>query len=340
VTRPTRIPPIDAAPLFAGPSTARERADAAIAAAARDSGFLVLTRLPDAVPLGPEARATLLRVLQLPEEARRALWRQAWAPEHPNVYRGYFPLHAGIIKEGMDIGPDRPPPPGHEHDALAEPTPLPPESALPGWRARVRTSFAALERVGAGLMHALARGLGLPETAFDAPFVDGHSTLRLILYPAWPALAERYGLDLRPVSGPGGARGYDIGGEHVDSGFVTLLQQDEVPGLQARLADGAWVDVPVIERALVVNFGRLLERWTGGRIRATEHRVLGQDRPRRSIPFFYEPRVDARIEPLPGGEPFEPFAYGDHLWDAMSRFAEFADAERWPRGAGPAGQGA
>lgn len=59
--------------------------------------------------------------------------------------------------------------------------------------------------------------------------------------------------------------------------------------------------------------------------------MLGNDRERCSIPFFYEPRIDARIAPLPlaDTEPFEPFSYGDHLWAAMSRFAEFSDIERY-----------
>jgi isopenicillin N synthase-like dioxygenase len=85
----------------------------------------------------------------------------------------------------------------------------------------------------------------------------------------------------------------------VDSGFVTLLAQDGVAGLQARAADGSWLDVPPREGTLAVNFGKLLESWTGGRIRATEHRVLGSAQERRSIPFFYEPRADAVIAPCP-----------------------------------------
>jgi isopenicillin N synthase-like dioxygenase len=66
---------------------------------------------------------------------------------------------------------------------------------------------------------------------------------------------------------------------------------------------------------LVINFGRLLGRWTSGRLRATEHRVLASDRERFSLPFFYEPRADAEIAPLPlpGGEDFAPFRYGDYV---------------------------
>jgi isopenicillin N synthase-like dioxygenase len=323
-----KIPLIDVAAIFAPDSGARARVDAALLEAAGDFGFLVLAGLPPSLPLGAATRRRLLRLFELPEHAKRRLWRKAAAPENPNVYRGYFPLSAGVIKEGMDIGPPDPAP-GERGDALTEPTPLPGEDALPGWRELVREVFDGLDAVGATLMRALARGLGLAEATFDAAFAGGISTLRMIRYPAWPALAEQYGLALRPLH----AGRYDIGGEHVDSGFVTLLQQDGVEGLQARAA-GGWIDVPHVERTLVVNFGKLLERWSAGHIRATTHRVLGNDVPRCSIPFFYEPRVDARIEPLAigGAEPFEPFTYGDHLWEAMSEFPEFQDAERFRAG--------
>ena len=105
---------------------------------------------------------------------------------------------------------------------------------------------------------------------------------------------------------------------------------------QARALDGTWIDVPPSEDALAVNFGGLLERWTGGCIKATEHRVLGPGSERFSIPFFYEPRVNARIAPLPvrGAAQFEPFLYGDHLWAATTKFIEFHGLEsaRQPKG--------
>jgi isopenicillin N synthase-like dioxygenase len=328
------IPILDIAPLFGPESAARVAADRAVRDAARDLGFLQVRGVSGEVALGRDARAGLLRIFSLAPADQRRLWRHAWAPENPNVYRGYFPLSAGVIKEGIDIGPERAAPePGG--DALAEETPLPDEATLPGWRSSVRERFAGLERVGQALMHSLARGMGLSDDCFDEAFRDGNSTLRLIVYPPWPAEAERHGLPLRPFESADGVKRYDIGGEHVDSGLVTLLEQDDAGGLQAKLAGDRWVDVPPVEGSLVVNFGKLLERWTGNRIRATEHRVLGNDAPRASIPFFYEPRIDARIEPLPipGVEPFEPFLYGDHLWDAMTRFAEFAGTRRHSRAA-------
>ena len=127
-----------------------------------------------------------------------------------------------------------------------------------------------------------------------------------------------------------GQRRYLVGAPHTDSGFVTLLAQDGVAGLQARSRAGQWLDVPPLEGTLVVNFGQVLEQWSAGRIRATEHRVLGSGRERFSIPFFYEARADATIAPLPLDRPdlFTPFEYGDFLWNRMTSFVEFHGMER------------
>ena len=84
--------------------------------------------------------------------------------------------------------------------------------------------------------------------------------------------------------------------------------------------------MPPLEGHLAVNFGKILERWCGGRIKATEHRVIGARRERRSIPFFHEAHAEAEIAPLPlhGAAQFEPFLYGDYLWATTTQFVEFA----------------
>lgn len=334
------IPRIDIAALFSGPSAERTGADAAIMAAASGAGFMTICGLPARAPIGAERRRTLLRLFALPAPVTRALWRQKFDPSHRNVYRGWFPLQNGTetYKQGIDIGPDI----AHgaalidETDPLREATPLPPEDALPGWRAVAADYFLTMERVAQVLMRSLARGLGLPEHAFDATFAGGISTLRLIHYPVRTPEsmvgipADRLWID------HGGARRYMLGRAHADSGLMTLLAQDGVAGLQARGPGGGWVDVPPEEGTLAVNFGKLLERWTGGRIKATEHRVIDNDGERFSIPFFYDARADALIEPLPlaGVEPFTPFYFGDYLWATMTKFVEFQGLEglRRPQG--------
>ena len=307
------IPTIDIGALFRGASPERDAVDAALAAAASETGFMTVTGLPGDA-LAAETRKRLLAIFALTVAQKRALSRRNFVPENANVYRGWFPLQEGYptYKEGIDIGPDlvraqRPDP----EDPLTEPTPLP---DLPDWREAAAGYYRAMESLGAKLMQALARGLGLPEAVFDAAFRDGISTLRLIRYPVRDVAA------LEPAHRIGS--GYMLGAPHVDSGFVTLLAQDGVAGLEVEDRSGNWIGVTPTEGTLVVNFGKLLERWTGGKLRATKHRVVGSGAERFSIPFFYEPAVDAVIAPLGLGESFAPVAYGDHLWEATTKFIE------------------
>jgi isopenicillin N synthase-like dioxygenase len=223
-----------------------------------------------------------------------------------------------------------------ESDPLRAQTPLPAEVSLPGWHRAVANYYAAMERVCAALMQSLARGLGLEQHFFDAAFYHGLSTLRLIRYPARRAQELATCKDPRVWVTHEGERHYLCGAPHTDSGFLTVLACDRAPGLQARLRDGRWFDVSVPDGALAVNFGEVLERWSAGRIRATEHRVIGSGQERYSIPFFYEARADAEIRPLPADDPgsFEPFLYGDHLWARITSFVEFQGMERQRQPAG------
>jgi isopenicillin N synthase-like dioxygenase len=334
------IPRIDVSALFSGSPARRAAVDAAIMKAAGQSGFMTICGLPSDVPIDAASRRALLRLFELPSAETRKLWRQKFDPSHRNVYRGWFPLQNGheTYKEGIDLGPDLAF--GAERidpdDPLREATPLPEESALPGWRAAAAGYFRSMESVARMLMHAIARGLELPEDVFDNIFAGGISTLRLIRYPVRPP-ASMTGLpeDQLWITHRG-ERHYLLGRAHVDSGLMTLLAQDGVAGLQARDATGAWVDVPPEEGTLAVNFGKLLETWTGGRIKATEHRVIGRGEERHAIPFFYDPRADALIEPLPssGAPRFAPFYFGDYLWSTMTKFVEFHGLEdrRRPQG--------
>jgi isopenicillin N synthase-like dioxygenase len=327
------IPIIDIAPLFAARTGERDAADRAIMGAAEQAGFFVARGLPQDMRIDPAARAELLRVFQLPEGETRKLWRRKFDPARPNVYRGWFPLQTGHLtsKEGIDLGSDVAHGPAglRPDDPLCEATPLPAADALPGWRESVTAYYLAMERASAALMRSIARSLKIPSDYFDDFFRNGLSTLRLIRYPVRSDLQEagQQHADLWVTRR--GERAYIMGTPHVDSGFLTLLAQDEVGGLQARHLNGHWIDVPPIEGTLAVNFGKVLERWCNGRIKATEHRVVGCGRQRMSIPFFYEARVDAKIEPLPidGAAPFEPFLYGDHLWSTITQFVEFAGLE-------------
>jgi len=115
---------------------------------------------------------------------------------------------------------------------------------------------------------------------------------------------------------------------HTDAGGVILLfQDDQVSGLQL-LKDGAWVDVPPMRHAIVVNIGDQLEVITNGRYKSVMHRVLTRrDGNRMSLASFYNPGADAVIFPAPalveelseeeaeraGSAVYPRFVFGDYM---------------------------
>ncbi|MEP6567577.1 MAG: isopenicillin N synthase family oxygenase, partial [Mesorhizobium sp.] len=222
------IETIGIAALFGPPSPARDDTDARILAAASGIGFMAIRDFPGDDWLTPVKRAQLLRIFALSDAEKEKLLRWNFDRTKKNVYRGWFPLQPTAVsyKEGIDMGPDL----AHgqtaaSDDPLCEPTPLPAEETLPGWREAAASYYLVMEAVGNALMRSVARGLGLPEAIFDAHFEGGISTLRLIRYPLRDA---KSGVDL---SGPEfsvvhkGETRTVIGREHADSGFVTLLAQ-------------------------------------------------------------------------------------------------------------------
>ena len=83
---------------------------------------------------------------------------------------------------------------------------------------------------------------------------------------------------------------------HVDSGIFTVLYQDKKGGLQVQnRKNQKWYDVPFNKNALVVNTGRALEFLSKGKFKATNHRVLWNKKNRMSIPFFFEPSYDFKM---------------------------------------------
>lgn len=279
--------------------------------------------------LDASRRRSILRLFDLPEHAQRRLWKSNFAPENPNLYRGWFPLESGATRcrEGFEIGPDivRPflPSPDPD-DLLYGASVLPEEDQLPGWRAHTRDFYAASEKVGFAILGSLSRRLGIPESFFENAFRNGISTLRLLHYPARDAtrpdsaelkaaLCTHEGQEFETVTGP-----------HYDTGLLTILSDSGTPGLQAYTDTREWVDVPLRDDDFAINFGGLLSRWTQKKIRATLHRVLSSGEERFSIPFFFEPRANTLIEPLPLPDaiPFRPFLFGDHLWHTTTRFPE------------------
>ncbi|XP_042458511.1 1-aminocyclopropane-1-carboxylate oxidase homolog 1-like [Zingiber officinale] len=74
---------------------------------------------------------------------------------------------------------------------------------------------------------------------------------------------------------------------HSDSGFLTVLLQDHIGGLQV-LHNDKWVEVPPIPGALVINIADLLQLISNDRFKSVEHRVVAKrEGPRISIACFF-----------------------------------------------------
>lgn len=154
------------------------------------------------------------------------------------------------------------------------------EEVMPGFRAHMTEWFERFSDLAVHLMELISEGLGLDRHHLRGVFGEWPFSLtKVIHYPPTP---------------DGGA-GVNA---HHDAGFLTLLVQHEVAGLQALNPDGDWIDVPPTPGAIVVNLGEMLQEMTGNYVVAATHRVIAGDE-RYSSAYFHGPDLTTRLDPLP-----------------------------------------
>jgi isopenicillin N synthase-like dioxygenase len=174
---------------------------------------------------------------------------------------------------------------------------------IPGFREQVMDYYDAVTEVGGLLFGAFAMALGLPEDFFRQQAQKPPSQLRLLHYPPNDLPMDKNTLGI---------------GAHSDFECFTVLHQGG-PGLQVMNAADEWVSAPPIDGTFIVNIGDLIEGWTNGRFKATQHRVVNTGRERYSMPLFFAVDYHTVIEPLaPFVSETHPPKYnrivaGDHL---------------------------
>ncbi|WOG87734.1 hypothetical protein DCAR_0206965 [Daucus carota subsp. sativus] len=106
---------------------------------------------------------------------------------------------------------------------------------------------------------------------------------------------------------------------HTDSGFLTILQDDEsVGGLEVMDKSGAFVPVDPWPSTLLVNLGDVATAWSNGRLRTVKHRVQCKEANLRySIAAFLlgpKEAVEAPAELVDAAHPrlYAPFTFEDY----------------------------
>ena len=211
-----------------------------------------------------------------------------WNKKNKNIYRGYFPNDVNG-KEGLDIGDLK------VTKSYAAKLKNQYIEYLDLKKSLNKKSIKVLENyfdnifnLSETLFKSIIRIYNLDIVKSKIAFRRQKtlSTLRFNFYPNQTKPVEISKQD-----------GVALGCEtHVDSGIFTILYQDKKGGLQVQNRNNnKWYDVPFNRNALIVNTGLALEFLSKGKFKATNHRVLWNKTKRMSIPFFFEPSYDFKM---------------------------------------------
>ena len=275
------LPILDLSRLDAGAEEAAQfRSD--LREVTHDVGFFYLVGHGIDAGLIGEILAESRRFFELPVEEKLEIENV-----HSAQFRGYTRVGGELThgdvdwREQIDIGVER---------AAVEPGPGVPDywrlegpnlwpAAQPELQDVVTRWNEQLSNVALRLMRAWAVSLGSPEDVFDEALArKPFSLIKIVRYPGEAGSVPKQGV-----------------GAHRDGGVLTLLMVEPGKGGLQVEHDGDWIEAPSVPGAFVVNIGEMLELATGGYLKATLHRVISSpsDSDRISIPFFYNPALDA-----------------------------------------------
>ena len=222
------------------------------------------------------------------EKNKTKLSPKKWNPKNRNIYRGYFPNDVNG-KEGLDIGDLKVTKRYADNIKNQYIEYLNLNKSIDRKSIKILSNYFdniydLSEILFKGIIKIYNKDTKISKKAFSR--YKTLSTLRFNYYPNQSKPVEISKQD-----------GVALGCEtHVDSGIFTILYQDKKGGLQVQnRKNKKWYNVPFNKNALVVNTGRALEFLSRGKFKATNHRVLWNKKKRMSIPFFFEPSYDFKM---------------------------------------------
>ena len=313
----SEIPILDVSPLYGDDEAAIRATAATLRTYLETIGFLYVVGHPIPRADVEAVREASKRFFALPDEKKLTL-------KIDKNFRGFLPFAGSTIVTSSVATVSKPNQSEsifftHEVEAddpkaladkpLQGPNQWPEETELPGFRATIERYVDAMSTLARKMVRAIAISLGLPADSLNRYFDDPTTFLRLLHYPTQPQEEGLFG------SAP-----------HTDYGFITLLAQDDVGGLEVKNKAGDWVPAPPIPDSFVMNVGDILARWSNDVFVSTPHRVINRTgRERYSQPFFFDPSMDETIEALPVCVPagasakYPPVLYGDYLMERIDK---------------------
>ena len=242
-----------------------------------------------------------------------------WNKYNKNVYRGYFPNDVNG-KEGLDIGDLR---------------------VKKIFAKKLKNQFIEYIELNKSISK---KSIKVLENYFDNIFILGETLFKSIIkvynkdvenskiaFSRLKTLSTLrfncYPNQIKPVE-ISKQDGVALGCEtHVDSGIFTILYQDKKGGLQVQnRKNKKWYDVPFNKKALIVNTGLALQFLSKGKFKATNHRVLWNKTRRMSIPFFFEPSYDFKMNKsflCKGSKNSNGIIFEKFLKNSLKKFVEY-----------------
>ncbi|KAL2336289.1 hypothetical protein Fmac_010735 [Flemingia macrophylla] len=152
----------------------------------------------------------------------------------------------------------------------------------PSFRDDVAEYSRRMRGLSLKLLEAISESLGLEKEYIGKALGSHAQHMAINFYPRCPEPELTYGLPA-----------------HADPNAITILLQDEVPGLQV-LHNGHWLTVNPVPNTFIVNIGDQIQVISNDRYKSVLHRALvNSEKERMSIPTFYCPSPDAVIKPAP-----------------------------------------
>jgi isopenicillin N synthase-like dioxygenase len=309
------LPIIDLAPVLTGSPKAAADAPVQIRQACEEIGFFYIANHGVAADLIKQAFNKNREFHALPLdrklEVKRTRFHRGYTPlagytlnttsrfaraAHPNQLESFTMRHELLPNDPDFIG-EKP---------LQGPNVWP--THYPEFKDVVTRYDKEVRDLGMRLVTLMSRAIGESPDYLGQFFTKPTTSLRMIHYPPQPApIEERFGIS-----------------PHTDYGFLTILAQDDVGGLEVLRKDGKWQSAPYRPGTFVINIGDALARWTNDMFVSTAHRVINPspDRDRYSIAYFFDPGMDVTVKCFDafvaaGPHRYPPVKFGDYIAHRM-----------------------